>query len=43
MYDARRVLTDGYDVGRVDLKLMSLEVEKDGLLIIPKPENLLMN
>jgi ABC-2 type transport system permease protein len=39
MYDARRVLTDGFDVGRVDLKLISMEgLKKIGLLIIPKPD-----
>jgi ABC-2 type transport system permease protein len=39
MYDARRVLTDGFDVGRVDLKLISMDgLKKISLLIIPKPD-----
>jgi ABC-2 type transport system permease protein len=39
LYDARRSLNDGYDVGRVDLKAIPLDsLKKLGLLIVPKPE-----
>ncbi len=39
MYDARKVLSDGFDVGRVDLKLISMDgLKKISLLIIPKPD-----
>ena len=38
LYDARRTLLDGYDIGRVDLKLIPLDsLKKISLLIIDKP------
>jgi ABC-2 type transport system permease protein len=39
LYDARRTLLDGYDIGRVDLKLIPLDsLKKISLLIIEKPD-----
>lgn len=39
LYDARRTLLDGYDIGRVDLKLIPLDsLKKISLLIIDKPD-----
>jgi ABC-2 type transport system permease protein len=39
LFDARRTLSDGYEVGRVDLKLIPLDsLKKISLLIVPKPD-----